>query len=118
MSEPRTPLVETEDRKGVRWVSIRERKLGWEVDPRALKQALVEAIAGATRAAVDFGQVSYLCSSTIGTILNFNRDAASAGCKLAFCRMQPYVRDTFLAMGLAGVLPICDTEEQALELLG
>ena len=118
MPEQRTPVVEAEDRKGVRWVHIREHKLGWTIDPRALKSGLMAAVAGAERAAVDFSEVTYLCSSTIGTVITFNHDARAAGCKVVFFRMQPYVRDTFRALGLDNVLAICDTDEEAEACLG
>lgn len=118
MSEQQKPQVEPEDRGGIRVVHIRESKLGWTVDPRQLKTALTDAAAKATRIAVDFHDVRYLCSSTIGTIITFNRDLRHARAKVVFYHMQPYVRETFLALGLNKVLTICDTEEEALFCLG
>ena len=117
MSDPRLPTIETHDREGIRILRIVEQRLGWTIDPRSLKSAMMGAIADATRVAVDFSQVSYLCSATIGTILSLNRDASAQGCRLVFCRMQPYVRDTFAVLRLDSLLTIVDTEEQALESL-
>jgi len=117
MSAPQQPVIESQDRHGIRFVHVVTRRLGWTIDPRQLKDALMQAVDGATRAAVDFSEVTYLCSATIGTVLSFHRDATAAGCRLVLYRMQPYVRDTFVALGLIGLLPIVDTEEQVVEAL-
>ena len=103
-----------EDRQGVRVVHIREKKLAWTVDPGHLKSALLEAVAGADRAAVDFGEVAYMSSPTIGTILSFSRQAETDGCKVVSCGMQPYVYETFVALRLDRVLTICRTIEDAI----
>jgi len=113
MSEQIKPTVSQEDKDGIRWVRIEQQKLGWNVDPQLLKVVLLEAISGAERVAVNFAEVAYVASPTIGTILSFNREATAAGCKVVLYDMQPYVRDTFAGLRLDKVLEICETEEEA-----
>ena len=118
MADPTKLDVTQEDRDGIRFIRIRQGSLGWEVDAKVLKQALQQAISGTTRAAVDLGDVSYLGSPTIGTILSFSRRAEKAGCKVVLYGLQPNVRDVFKVLHLPQILDICDTEEEAIALLG
>ena len=117
VSEPTQPMVEHEDRDGIRVVRVREPKLGWEVDPKLLKVAMLEPLEGATRAAIDLSEVHYVASPTIGILLGVSRQAASSGCRLVFYGMQPYVRDTFRALKLDRILTIHDTLQDAFAFL-
>jgi len=117
MAEPTRPIVEHEDRPQGRLIHIREPRLGWDVDAKVLKVALLELIGGQTRAAIDFSRVRYVASPTIGTILSVNRDATAAGCRIVFYGLQPYVRETFAALKIDRILTLCHTEAEAWALL-
>ena len=117
MSDETKPMVLHRDVKGVRWVRVMDKKLGWSMDSRRLKAALLEAIAGATRVAVDLSEVVYVSSMRLGALLSFNRDAVAAGCKVVYYGMQKYVHETFDGLGLSRVLTIRESKEDASEFL-
>ena len=76
------------------------------------------ALAGGTRhVAVDLSQVDFVASLGIRLLLSTARSLSRKGARLVLFAPQPPVREVFGHVALADLIPIYDTEAQALDAL-
>lgn len=86
---------------------------------RALREALVAAIAGGTiRLVADLSDVTFMDSSGLGVLVGKLKDARVRGGELHIVAVQERVLRVFQITGLDGVFAIHDSLESALADLG
>lgn len=63
---------------------------------------------------LSLGNVEFLSSVGVATVVSFNRVLRTAGGRLKICEMRPVIRGLFSAAGLDEVMDIYDTKAGAL----
>ncbi len=63
-------------------------------------------------------QLQYLNSKSIGYIADISQRTEDAGGKFFLCALSPEVNDTLDLVGITSIIPIYDSEEEALTTIG
>jgi anti-sigma B factor antagonist len=63
---------------------------------------------------LDFERLEYMSSAGLRSILLIAKKAKAAGGKVSCCALQPMVRKVFELAGFAGMIPVFDSLEDAL----
>ena len=64
---------------------------------------------------LNLGGVEFMNSTTIGGLIGIVRRLKAEGGILAACSLMPGLKRAFSILGLARLVPICETEEEAKE---
>ena len=72
---------------------------------------------GGQHLVVNFGHVDFISSMIIGRLLALNKQLAARQGRLTLCGVAPYLRDLFELVRLPMLIPIYETEEEALDAL-
>lgn len=68
---------------------------------------------GPRRLVIDAGGVDYINSRAVGDLTSFYNDMRKAGGEMALAGLHPRVEKVLRAVGLAGLVPIFPTPEEA-----
>ena len=84
----------------------------------SLEEALCAVIQRGDRSLlVDMAEVPYISSRGLRVFLVAAKQAAEAGCRLAACSLQEFVRNTFDISGFEKLIDVFDSSAAALEQL-
>ncbi|WP_299823197.1 STAS domain-containing protein [uncultured Pontibacter sp.] len=85
----------------------------------AADDALQEAIASTPGNAivVDCSELQYISSAGLGVILSSLHACNQNKIKIAFCGLQPKIKNVFTILGIEKIILITQSEEEALKLL-
>lgn len=103
--------------KLVRGISVVE--LQGEIDLGAVPQfqESVAAACGRGRSVVvDMAGVTFIDSSGLGVLIDARKELLARGCRLVLARVPAAARRTIGLIGLAPLIPMSDSENQAVEL--
>lgn len=89
------------------------------ISASAFQRALSSAIEITDqRIIVDFGEVSYVSSAGLRSLLMVSKDLQKQGAKLCLCSMQSSVKSVFAISGFDKIIPIYASQAAALEQCG
>jgi anti-sigma B factor antagonist len=110
--------LEREDVGDVTLVRVKLARLG-DDDTQELFQQIYSLVddMGRCNLIVSLRAVDYLPSLALGKLLMLNRKTQAAQGRLALCHLTPSVDEIFQVTHLGDLIPICQTEEEALELV-
>jgi anti-anti-sigma factor len=75
---------------------------------------LAEIDKGAIRLVIDLGEVSYISSAGLRSVLIAGKKIKSLRGHMAFCNLRPLVLDVFEASGFTTILTVCTSRDQAI----
>jgi len=64
---------------------------------------------------VNFSKIAHINSTIVGALVGIQSQAKKHGGSLVLCNVNPTIRRTLDLIGASKILPIYDTEEEALE---
>ncbi len=84
----------------------------------SLRLAVKELLRKSSKIVLDLGNVSYLDSGGLGTVVGLYTSAANAGRSLKLARLRGRVSDLFALSRLSNIIEIYDTPEAAARSFG
>ena len=73
---------------------------------------------GTTRVALNLSQVKFINSQALGEIIKASRDLGEKDGKLVVSSPSEFCREIIRIVGLDRVVPVCETDEEAVAALG
>lgn len=104
--------IDSRVRDGIRVVQLGGRMDGFGAKEAA---AALPATDDPAKLVVDGSEMSYLSSAGVRVLLGWQKAAAAAGGAFALCGLQPFCRSVLEMSGLAGMIPVFDTVDEAVE---
>lgn len=112
-------------------MKITDKKLGGDVlvlsldgrlDPttvRGLEERLARVVeGGASRVILDLARLDYISSAGLRVLLSCAKQLKGKQGALVLCAPKRYVKEVFDIAGFSAILPICDSEGEALAEIG
>ena len=95
-------------------VAMLSGKLNTGTSPDAEEQIVAEIDAGAHNMVLHLGGVDYISSTGLRVILATGKKLMGLGGKLVVCELNPTVAEVFRISGFSQMLPVVETQSQAL----
>ena len=101
-------------------VEFKDEKILDEANIQQIGEELYEVVESHanTKMLVNFENVAFLSSATLGKLISLNKRASKVGTTLKFCSIRADLLQVFEMTGLTKVFDIHDDQESALESFG
>ena len=116
-SQPRRRRLEVEDIGDVTVVNFVDRKILDEQNIQRIGEELFNLVEGQSRRKIllNFSNVEYLSSATLGKFITLNKKVQAAGGKLVLCNIDPNIYEVFEITKLNKLFNIHKEEQAALQ---
>ncbi|MCL2219077.1 MAG: STAS domain-containing protein [Chitinispirillia bacterium] len=89
--------------------------MNYPVGSMTFKKNMFLTLASGNKVLLDFSQLAFFDSLSVGAILRLSRLMTESGGSMRICRANPIVKNVFESLGVDAIIPFFDTREEALD---
>jgi len=101
------------EKNGVRFLTLETEHLD-ALNSEEIKKKMVDSIEGSGKVVLNLGKITFIDSSGLGVILTLFRQIKENNGAMVICSVKDSVKVLFKLVRLSHMIPIFDTEEEAL----